>query len=387
MRTFQWANMMPIGMCLFGAMLSSLGMVVQKVAHKEAASSPHQPYFLQPKWFLGFIVYCCGDFTLFLALWYLPQAVVAVLGTWTLVANFGFAACLLGEKLHFTNISATALIIVGTTLALSAYKSGSDAYTTAQLLRFLGKRPFQMFVAFIVVLLAGDLVWLAIDAQPRSILVRVAKYGVKRRKQSRSFSYIFAASIVNTLVMLLGKCVAAMSKLAVHSGTTLYALVTTGGGAFMLIFVTCGLVCILNVHLVNKALYYGDALFVVPLYFVLGLCFKVTSGLLFFQDYLYMSQLDILVFILGCFVNIAGVYVLAVNREIEDNRGGIIVQAHSRSYSSGSVGGGDDDANQRRAFLNSKTDRRARVRDVENAGEEGHGERVSSISLFGFNIL
>ena len=49
----------------------------------------------------------------------------------------------------------------------------------------------------------------------------------------------------------------------------------------------------IQVHLVNKALESGDALVIVPAYFVLGLVFKVTSGIIFFQDYMFPTN-DIL---------------------------------------------------------------------------------------------
>ena len=140
--------------CLIGATLSSFGMIVQKVAHKSAMSShPRRAYFLQPKWIAGFAFYCAGDFMLFMTLWYLPQAVVAVLGTWTLVANFGFAAVLLNEAIDTGSISATGLIIMGTSTALSAYRAGSDHYTVSELHKFLNQSPFKMFVVLIVALL------------------------------------------------------------------------------------------------------------------------------------------------------------------------------------------------------------------------------------------
>ena len=131
------------------------------------------------------------------------------------------------------------------------------------------------------------------------------RYGVQQRKRSRSISYIFAASIVNTLVMLLGKCVASLGSLAWHQGQSAYPMITSDGGVFVFIFVACGLVCVLNVrtpvfpfnhhsrhsllcsniqvHLVNKALESGDALRHRTCIFRSGTCLQGHIGYHFFQ--------------------------------------------------------------------------------------------------------
>ena len=298
-------KLFPVLLCLTGAMLSSLGMILQKIAHKDT----QYPYYTNPKWYSGFVVYSTGDFVLFLTLWYLPQAVVAVLGTWTLVANLFFAVFLLDEKIGRRDLLATVLIFSGTSIAVYSYRSDGSQYTASQLWSFLHEASFQGFVMFIIILLIADLVWLIRESTPRRILVRISRESVRQRKRSRSISYIFAASIVNTLVMLLGKCVAALASVAWYEQQSVYLMITSDSGVFLFIFVACGLVCILNVHLVNKALESGDALVIVPAYFVLGLVFKVTSGIIFFQDYLSMTYSNMVSFSLGCLVNVVGVYV------------------------------------------------------------------------------
>ena len=390
MRWTHWREMVPVLACLVGAMLSSLGMVVQKAAHKNMGPASSRPYFLQPKWIAGFALYCSGDFTLFMTLWYLPQAVVAVLGTWTLVANFGFAAVLLQEKIDTKSMVATVLIIVGTSTALSAYRAGSNQYTVSELQTFVNQSPFEMFVVLIIALLVGDLMWLLLDAQPRSILIKVAKYGVMQRNRSRSFSYTLAASIVNTLVMLLGKCVAALSNTAVYRRMSVLRLITSGGGTFFFIFIACGVVCVLNVHLVNKALENGDALFVVPLYFVLGLCFKVVSGLLFFQDYLYMSNSELVTFVTGCIINVFGVYVLA-RRGIQDYEPSHNKKEYEKIESYGgasSEGGNHKSSNPQLEIGQTEMTEHEVEKNRSNSDDpSGVAKRPSSVSLFGFNVL
>ena len=101
-------------------------------------------YYTNPKWYAGFFVYCSGDFVLFLTLWYLPQAIVAVLGTWTLVANIFFAVFLLDEKLGRRDLIATALIFSGTTIAVYSYRSDESQYTASQLWTFLQEESFRV---------------------------------------------------------------------------------------------------------------------------------------------------------------------------------------------------------------------------------------------------
>lgn len=367
-------EVLPLILCLTGAMLSSLGMVLQKNAHKEMERDVESfdkkkkkiYYYTNSKWFVGFFVYSCGDFVLFLTLWYLPQAVVAVLGTWTLVANLFFASALLNEKIVSRDLIATALIFIGTTIAVCSYHSESSQYTSQQLWMFLQEKSFQGFVLFIIILLVTDLVWLILESTPRRILIRVSKTSSKQRARSRSISYIFAASIINTLVMLLGKCVASLASLAYHERHSAYLTITANGGVFLFIFLGCGLVCVLNVHLVNKALESGDALVIVPAYFVLGLIFKVTSGIIFFQDYLTMSYSNTASFVLGCIINVVGVYVISANRTSTS----------------------EDNKEEIQPFIKSASSRGDEEEIVEEKlSSQAPLKRANSVSLFGLNVL
>ena len=126
----------------------------------------------------------------------------------------------------------------------------------------------------------------------------------------------------------------------------------------------------------NKALESGDALVIVPAYFVLGLVFKVTSGIIFFQDYLSMTYSNVASFALGCTINVVGVYVLSADRV---------------SSSSSSSIEDDDDDDETTLLKKGETDARYNGDDYHPKAhqQKKHSpiKRVNSVSLFGLNVL
>ena len=129
----------------------------------------------------------------------------------------------------------------------------------------------------------------------------------------------------------------------------------------------------------NKALESGDALVIVPAYFVLGLIFKVTSGIIFFQDYLSMTYSNVASFALGCTINVVGVYVLSADRV--------------SSSTSSSIEDDDDDDDDDETTLLKKGETDARYNGDDYHSKEHQQKkhspikRVNSVSLFGLNVL
>jgi hypothetical protein len=130
---------------------------------------------------------------------------------------------------------------------------------------------------------------------------------------------------------------------------------------------------------VNKALESGDALVIVPAYFVLGLIFKVTSGIIFFQDYLSMTYSNVASFALGCTINVVGVYVLSADR------------VSSSTSSSIEDDDDDDDDDETTLLKKGETDARYNGDDYHPKAnkQKQHSpiKRVNSVSLFGLNVL
>ena len=139
----------------------------------------------------------------------------------------------------------------------------------------------------------------------------------------------------------------------------------------------------MQVHLVNKALELGDALVIVPAYFVLGLIFKVTSGIIFFQDYLTMTDSNVASFALGCIVNVVGVYVLSADR---------VSSSSSRPFNDKDT---FDDTNNESTLLNPPKiveEGGGYVTGSGNYDKEAQQKhtpikRVNSVSLFGLNVM
>ena len=72
-----------------------------------------------------------------------------------------------------------------------------------------------------------------------------------------------------------------------------------------------------NVNFLNQGLAKFDALLVVPIYQSFWNAFGITGGLVFFQEYQYMSQRDGVFYSLGIAITMVGVYMLVRERKGE----------------------------------------------------------------------
>ena len=109
-------------MAVLACFISNLGVNLQKKAHiglLGKSEKERKNYNKQAVWKVGLVLIALGSFADFVALGFAPQSLVAPLGSFTLVSNVFLAPLLLKEKVFARSIIATAIIVVGSTLAVA----------------------------------------------------------------------------------------------------------------------------------------------------------------------------------------------------------------------------------------------------------------------------
>ena len=124
-RNKDWDWLIGVSFSMGSSVLSCLGLILQKVAHNQNQAAPEGKKYkvmagiiCSPAWWAAFVVMGLFPFPLdFFAYSFAAQSLVAVFAGFTLVCNQIMAPCILKERLTKTDMFASFVVVVGTTIA------------------------------------------------------------------------------------------------------------------------------------------------------------------------------------------------------------------------------------------------------------------------------
>ncbi|CAH0477603.1 unnamed protein product [Peronospora belbahrii] len=291
-----------LGIVIASAVLSNLGVNVQKLSHVREEEKPvfeRQTYYTRPLWLSGLILVLLGAIGDFEALGFAPQALVAAVGGgFTVLANVFFAHLWLGQILTKTDVLGTLLIIIGVVLSTVANEPDEQMSLVE-----LEKQFFQL--EFLIYLGMMTAVLLCIFGQIEAIL--------RARNESKyrllPFLYATASGIFGSFSVLLAKCASILFILTL-GGENQFVYVTTylfmGGMMSTLV---------LQTDLLNRAIMAGDTLSVFPMFQCFWIGSSVIGGVVFYQKYTRFSLFDWICLPIALAFIIVGIYLLSKHGE------------------------------------------------------------------------
>jgi len=313
---------------LFGSTCTAMGLVLQKYGMPaDESSSSSFSYCRQPWWIAGFSVWLAAQFINFIAMALAPQAVLSCLGSWSLACNILFARWILGEVMGFRKtICVCGLVFAVTLVILGAPAPGEDEENVVDV------RSLSLgFVRWDFDLLATMLVCsvLFLHGTRKACGPKDSAVPPMLRQDSndsnRSFSgrmssrhiaelardavdpaaWAATAAVASGFTALLFKCIAEVLAATGHAPWwqcwQTYAILAAA--------VTCAPA---EIHMLNLALRAGQAVVVVPAYFALGMLAQLSTGAVFFQEYMnFRTRTQELTFSVG--VASALVFVALIN--------------------------------------------------------------------------
>ena len=265
-----------------------------------------RPPFLQPLWCLGMIILivdACADFVwIGLA----PQSLLAPLGGLSLGFNLVLAP-IFHKNEHVTRniVTATGLIYIGTLVTVLFATDATPTYNLSKLVELGSQPPFLVYAILCVTFQVG-----------------LAYHGRKQQQQKKhgGFSMIHYCGLAGCFggeTILFAKSTSELVKAAWISGN--YQDWMSSPIPYLLVVGMLGTV-VTQVHLLNTGLAQFDALLVVPVYQSFWNAFGITGGLVFFQEYQYMSRNDGIMYATGILITLMGVSLLVHERHVGKNQ-------------------------------------------------------------------
>lgn len=281
--------------CVASNALTALGLVAQKYSHMQnELVREKKKYYRQPLWVIGLAVFLFGQVINLAAMALCPQAMLSCLGGMSLVFNTVYARIILGEQLRLVQVMAMATMMVGAVLVVVSAPVPETPVVVY---------PWQVTAAllkncFVIVTLT-----LAVSI---GILAVVAKFNLPRLKP---VVWGLTCAVCGSYSITFFKCAAEIVALSSYCWQH-FEIYCLG-----VLACWCAL---MQVHTMNLALRWGNAVTVVPTFFALGVLFQLALSQLAFQE---LSELKgasrISIFCMGVFLVVASTIAIVTATSLE----------------------------------------------------------------------
>ncbi|XP_071952838.1 NIPA-like protein 2 [Antedon mediterranea] len=276
-----------------GNLLISIAMNIQKYALMQLKKRGicEDDYTKSRLWWIGIILMIIGEIGNFLAYGFAPATTVAPLGTTTVIANAYIASLYLGEKVRWQDILGTLVIIVGVFLILTFSTTRDDRLDAAQLKQHLTQWSF--------------IFYLAVEA----VVFIVCLYLIKVHLFKHATLYLIPAAILASLTIIGAKAVASMLELSWSGNMQLLYPI------FYFMVLLMIVTAVLQVRYVTKAMQEFESTVVVPTNFVFFTISAILAGIFFYQEFMGLTYIQIVMFLYGCGFCFVGVAFITEGRE------------------------------------------------------------------------
>jgi len=299
-----------MGLCILASVGSTFGLLMQKYAHVQQAALPEDEKYaesgsaiLSPMWISGLLLLVAVPFPLDLVAFALaPQSLVVPLTGVTLVLNQVFAPWMLKEKVTKLDWIATAAIVAGIICATSFGNHCSYTYTTSQMVSLFQAPAFYVSEMLYAILALVLVWWLAHGAQ----YVYAEQESLN---QSRAIAFGILAGTIG-----------GQQQIFLKASGELLESTFDGRGDWnrpepFLIMVACALLAVGQIVLLNKGMVLWTAVKYLPVYNVSLIICSTTYGSIFYEEYIELDSLQIVMFTLGVSVVVAGALLLTLKRD------------------------------------------------------------------------
>lgn len=338
-------------------------------------------YYANPLWYVGLITYAASQILCVVAFASVTQGENAVIGTFSLASNAIFAQYFLGEamqKLHYVGIffiMAGSTMVLLSTLGVRCINTPEAVEEIKRALSPSSNLPFFCFMMLIGIVVFTALAvrrlgectkHLASSSAGRRIGGTTTISNTKSSTKSNSnksssqsltesllssedqhhpnaqklqelnstqssTSSMFRKKIGETVVqysdramlfVTISACMGCISSFCASVIVKLLTVEISSFGSSVAPWVVLGIFLIaicMSMHYLNRGLQSGQALLVVPGYFVGNTMLAMVCSLLYQKTYLYLTSLELVMFFVGFFTSIGGVIAMVWNEMSHDD--------------------------------------------------------------------
>lgn len=331
----------------FGCFISAYGWMLQKQTHNEQAleetdtenekeidfnseeinnsdiNNQSLNFLKRCKWWMGYFTYGLGSAFTAASYGFGPQSLLLPLESLVIVFNAILGAKFLDEHLYKKDYLGIALIIFGLIISVAvAPKGTSEGYTTQELVLLFQQADFLIFLAVYSIMTIID--WICV------------KYHKFENDTFFMVSFNFIAAYFGSWNVLVVNCIADIL------GTSFEDIeIAKQNFSHWLTYILCGIWILTIISLEywrQKALAVYISTYVMSIYRVFIIVGGVLFGALFFNEFQYSTNLEIVLFVFSVCVAMIGVFVVATKVDHNDmlqDRKSVVMRPNMKSAKNG----------------------------------------------------
>jgi len=296
---------------VFASGLSTFGINLQKYSHLQcqAQGRPGQnptPYYLRGFWWAGFLLIIFGTVLDVVALAFAAQSLVAPLAGLSLVFNVLIAPCFLEEVVTRIDLVATAIILLGCTMAVAFADHEHTSYDFDEIVDKANNAACWTY--FVVSVTTIGVCYFYTKRFEGERIDDTAWY--HDYKDMHSVSFALLAGTAGSVAVTCAKAAAELVKAEIdHPGSAAFEKHWFAAPAAIIVLVT---MLVLQIHFLNAGLERFDVLLIVPMYQGFWIILTAAAGMVTYREYENFGVLEGVFFPLGVVVTLVGVYVMSL---------------------------------------------------------------------------
>ncbi|XP_026008503.1 NIPA-like protein 3 [Astatotilapia calliptera] len=293
-------NLIGTLLAIFGNVLVSISLTVQKYSHvKLAGTKEHRAFYRTKTWWSGFIFTCLGELANFVSYAFAPLAIVAPLNAVSVLTSSILGFIFLRERLKPKDFAKQyGLVFLGYILVIGG----------AYLLVSFGPNSHEKLIATnIVKHLVGwpVLLYLLLEIITFCLLL----YFYKRRKANYLVIILLLVALLGSVTVLTVKAVSGMLVLTIEGTMQLNYPI------FSVMFVCMVASAIFQAGFLSQACKLHDSSLVASVNYILSTFFAVLAGAVFYLEFSNEDILHICMFLLGSAVCFLGVFLITKTKK------------------------------------------------------------------------
>eukprot|EP00743_Colponemidia_sp_Colp-15_P003449 GILK01003724.1.p1 GENE.GILK01003724.1~~GILK01003724.1.p1 ORF type:complete len:346 (+),score=38.25 GILK01003724.1:118-1155(+) len=285
---------------LVGCLFDALGVIVQKMVHKQIAeTNSDKPFYKYKLWYLGLFLLVCGSVLGIVSYSLADQATLAPTSAFTMIYNAILASKLLKEKFTKYDLAAIIFLGVGATVSVVWADYTEISYAYYDIMSLWGTVHSLLFVLLTLAVFVGLYMWANV------ILSKPIPEDKPWMRELPMFFFACFAGFMVGVTGLLVKSTMEMIKSQFNGANNIQHPL------FWFFILFSGMSVASQVYLLNCGLKYYDALEIVPVYESSLVISGELCGGIVLNEFKHFSRLQLSLFFLGTSLVIAGMVTLS----------------------------------------------------------------------------
>ncbi|XP_018424700.1 PREDICTED: NIPA-like protein 3 isoform X1 [Nanorana parkeri] len=287
-------------LAIFGHLVISIGLNLQKYSHIRLASSKDpRTYFKTKTWWFGLFLVVLGETGVFSSYAFAPLSLIVPLSAVSLIASSIIGIIFIKEKWkpkeflrrYILSFIGCGLAIIGTYLLITFGPNSHEKMTGENIVKHLVSWPF--------------LLYMLVEILAFCFLL----YYYKQKNANYMTIILLLVALLGSTTVVTVKALAGMIIVSIQGSMQL------GYPIFYIMFVCMVATAIAQASFLAQASQLYDSALIASVNYILSTSLAISAGAVFYVDFRNEDALHLCMFALGCLIAFLGVFLITRNRK------------------------------------------------------------------------